>query len=63
MPSKLTDEVLIQKSLENLAYFGHIVERYEGKLKFYILRISSFSEMEAEEILQEVFIKLWKKPK
>ena len=57
---KLSDEVLVQKSLEDISYFGVLVDRFEQKLKYYILRISSFSDMEAEEILQEVFLKVWK---
>lgn len=58
--SKFTDEQLVQRALEDLEVFGQIVERYETKLKFYILRISHFSDLEAEEILQEVFVKAWK---
>ncbi|MCF7905733.1 sigma-70 family RNA polymerase sigma factor [Candidatus Gracilibacteria bacterium] len=57
---KCTDEILVQKSLEDVTFFGELVDRFEQKLKYYILRISSFSEMEAEEILQEVFVKVWK---
>ena len=57
---KLTDEQIAQHALENLEVFTELVERYETKLKFYILRISHFSDLEAEEILQEVFIKAWK---
>jgi len=57
---KLTDEQIAQHALEDLEVFTELVERYETKLKFYILRISHFSDLEAEEILQEVFIKAWK---
>ncbi len=60
MSENLTDEQLVKKSLENLDFFANIVERYEKKLKFYILRISHFSDLEAEEILQEIFLKTWK---
>lgn len=63
MPSKsqeITDEQLVQQSLDNLEAFSGLVERYETKLKFYILRISHFSDLEAEEILQDVFVKAWK---
>jgi len=56
----LSDEALVQKSLEDISYFGMLVDRFEQKLKYYILRISSFSDMEAEEILQEVFLKVWR---
>ena len=58
--SKLSDEILVSKSIENIDYFGELVERYERKLLFYILRISSLNEMEAEEVIQDIFLKAWK---
>ncbi len=57
---KLSDEELVQKSLQNVDYFGSLMERFEPKLIRYVLRISSFSLEEAEEIIQEVFLKTWK---
>ncbi|MBU2566600.1 RNA polymerase sigma factor [Patescibacteria group bacterium] len=54
------DEELVKKSLENIDYFACIYERYEEKLIRYILRISSFSYAEAEEVLQEAFVKVWR---
>jgi len=56
----ISDEELVKKSLRNIDYFAYIYERYEKKLTRYILRISSFSLEEAEDILQEAFIKAWK---
>ena len=58
--SELKDEELMEQACENMDCFGVIIERYQGKLLKYILRISHFSYEEAEEILQEVFLKLWK---
>lgn len=55
-----SDEALAQSALQDLACFESLIERYQGKLKHYILRISHFSEMESEEILQDIFIKVWK---
>ena len=55
----ISDEELVQKSLKNIDYFACIYERYEQKLIRYILRISSFSFAEAEEVLQEAFVKAW----
>ena len=55
----ISDEELVAKSLKNIDYFGCIYDRYEKKLIYYILRISSFSFAEAEEVLQEAFIKAW----
>lgn len=56
----LSDEAIVQAAQSDLDMFGEIVERYETKLKFYILRISNCSDLEAEEMLQEVFLKAWK---
>lgn len=58
--NSLTDEVLARRALQELPCFEELILRYEGKLKHYVLRISHFSEMETEEILQEIFIKVWK---
>jgi len=62
MPSTntLTDEALVKAAQKDLSLFGVIVERYEKKLKFYILRISNVSDLEAEELLQDIFLKVWK---
>jgi len=60
MPKKLSDEELVKASLKEINFFGELIERYEKKLKFYILRISNFSDEEVEEILQEIFLKTWK---
>ncbi len=56
----ISDEDLVKKSLRNVDYFAYIYERYEQKLIRYILRISSLSLEEAEDVLQEAFIKAWK---
>jgi len=56
----LNDKELVQKTLQNVDYFACIYDRYEKKLIRYILRISSLNYQEAEEVLQESFIKAWK---
>ena len=56
----MNDEELVKRSLQDVDYFACIYERYEQKLIWYILRISSFSLEEAEDVLQESFIKAWK---
>jgi len=56
----ISDEELARKSLRDIDYFACIYDRYEQKLTRYILRISSFSIEEAEDVLQEAFIKAWK---
>ena len=57
---KLNDEELVEKSLQDVEYFACLFERYEKKLVRYILRISSFSLEEADDVLQEAFLKIWK---
>ena len=57
---KLKDDELVRRSLQNVEYFACLFERYEKKLIYYILRISSFSPEEADDVLQEAFLKIWK---
>ncbi len=55
----LSDEELVVQSLQDVNVFGLIVDRYQVKLMRYIQRISNVSEEEAEDLLQEVFLKAW----
>lgn len=55
-----SDSDLVALSLENQSNFLYLVRRYEAKLLRYIFRISSFNLEEAEDILQEVFLKVYK---
>lgn len=54
-----SDEELVKLTLENQGYFLYLIKRYETKLLSYILRISGVSHEEAEDILQNVFIKVY----
>ena len=54
-----TDEELVELILENQSYFLHIVKRYKVKLLAYIRRISNVSNEEAEDLLQDVFLKVF----
>lgn len=54
-----TDVKLVALTLKNQENFKEIINRYEQKLFAYIRRISSFSPEEAEDVLQEVFIKVY----
>lgn len=56
---KLSDNEIVQKSLVNMEYFNFLYDRYEKRLLRYIKRISSVSNEEAEDILQNSFIKIW----
>ncbi len=55
-----TDAELVAQALTDTDKFGFIIERYEAKLLRYILRLSNVYVEEAEEILQESFIKAWR---
>lgn len=54
-----TDEELVPIILENQSVFSFIVERYKDKLIRYIRRLSSVSLEEAEDMLQNIFIKTY----
>ncbi len=54
-----TDEELISRTLENPEAYEHIMARYEPKLMRYVLRLAAFSKEEADDVLQETFIKTY----
>ncbi len=58
-PNQKTDNELVTLSLRNSDWFGILVERYEKKLLRYIRRLSGASNPDAEDILQEAFIKIY----
>jgi RNA polymerase sigma-70 factor (ECF subfamily) len=58
-PEDAPDALLVHQALEDIDKFELLVQHYEKRLLRYILRISSFSHAEAEEILQEVFLQCW----
>lgn len=54
-----TDNELVRLSLDNPDHFLCLSKRYESKLLHYIMRISKFRQEDAEDILQDVFIKTY----
>ena|SRR3989338_2894669 len=56
---QMTDEELVQYTLQNQVYFGHLIQRYQQKLLRYILKISNVRLEEAEDTLQDIFIKIY----
>ncbi len=56
---KLSDEELVRRSLVDMDYFLCLYERYEKRMLRYIQRISHVSAEQAQDILQEAFIKIW----
>ncbi|MCD4704918.1 sigma-70 family RNA polymerase sigma factor [bacterium] len=56
---KKTDIELVQLTLKNEKYFLCLMKKYETKLLNYTKRISNFNHEDAEDILQDVFIKVY----
>lgn len=56
----LTDEQLVDLSLEDNKNFYYLMKRYEEKIGNYISRITNVNREGAEDILQEIFIKVYK---
>lgn len=54
-----TDEELVKLTLQKQDNFLYLVKRYEAKIFAYIRRISSFNQEDLEDILQDVFIKVY----
>ena len=56
---KKSDEELAVLTLRNQDFFACLMRRYEAKLLRYIRRISGVSLEEAEDVLQDSFIKIY----
>lgn len=59
-PTHMTDEEIVQMALQESAFFGHIVTRYEPKLARYIRRLGVRNTEDGEDVLQEIFIKVYR---
>jgi RNA polymerase sigma-70 factor, ECF subfamily len=56
---ELTDNELVELAKENPDNFGELVARYQDRLFRYVRRISYFGEEDTQDIVQEVFIKIY----
>ena len=56
----VSDEVLAAAAVKDHRAFAEIIRRYQGKLFSYIMRISNVSREEAEDILQDSFLKVYR---
>ena len=54
------DQEIVSLTLKNKEIYQYLVKRYEEKLLRYIIRISGVRTEDAEDILQNVFIKVYK---
>lgn len=57
--NRKSDEELVLLALKNQDYFLFLIKRYEGKILRYIIRISGLRREDSEDLLQEVFIKVY----
>lgn len=55
----ISDNDLVEMSKKNADNFGELVRRYQKQLFYYIKRISYFTDEDIEDILQNVFIKIY----
>lgn len=55
----LSDIQLVQLSLKDLRNFEYLVERYEPLLLRYMKRITNVGREEVEDLLQDIFIKVY----
>ncbi|HNP74739.1 MAG TPA: RNA polymerase sigma factor [bacterium] len=60
IPEGKTDEELVQLTLKNKEFFSYLVNRYSIKLSRYIIRISGLGREDADDLLQDIFIKAYK---
>jgi RNA polymerase sigma-70 factor (ECF subfamily) len=56
---ELSDEELVSKSISNAENFKLLIERYEGKFSQYIRRRTTVSKEDIEDLLQDIFIKIY----
>ena len=56
---KTSDEELVKLSLADQNNFLYLVDRYKGPLLGYIRRLTNINQEDAEDILQEIFIKVY----
>lgn len=56
---ELSDNEIIINSRKDMKYFACLYDRFENRLLRYIVKISAANQEEAQDILQESFIKAW----
>jgi len=58
--NSMTDEEIVSMALRESSMFGHIIERYEAQLCRYIRRLGVRTVEDQQDVLQEIFIKVYK---
>ena len=59
LAEKSSDEVLVNLILGNQDYFAELIKRYQVRLFNYIIRISGLRTEDAEDVLQDIFLKIY----
>lgn len=59
-PEEQSDGELVALSLKDSKNYRYLIEKYSFRLRLYIQRISGFSTEDVEDILQEVFISVYR---
>lgn len=54
------DITLVANALKDVNCFSELVERYQKRLFYYIMKITNVRTEDAEDILQEVFLKVYR---
>lgn len=54
-----SDEMLAGLVMSNKAYFSCLIERYEDRLRRYVRRITNIPEDDIDDVLQDIFIKVY----
>jgi len=57
---ELSDQEIVELVKEDLEMYKYLIERYERQLLIYIRRVIYISKEDAEDILQDVFLKVYK---
>lgn len=55
----ITDQDIVQQSLKVPSSFGILIERYEAKLRRYVIRLGVKNSDDATDVLQDIFIKAY----
>lgn len=56
----MSDEEAVAMAIEDPIFFGHIVDRYQDKLNRYIARIGIRNAEDREDVLQDIFVKVYR---
>ena len=54
-----SDADLITLILQDQGYYGYLIERYENKIERYIKRMAGLNKEDTEDLLQDIFIKVY----